>query len=104
MICNVALLFSRFRAAVCFCTAGFRVYTLHGLPAMEKKKKKEKHTARTCCYRLPFRLIYQYQIIEVFKQIMCIMANTGVKRTISEKGSGGKGCQENESLAEGGKK
>ena len=32
---------------------------------------------------------------------MCIMANTGVKRTISEKGSGGKGFQENESLAEG---
>ena len=42
MICNVALLFNRFRAAVCFCAAGFRVYTLHALLATEKKKEEER--------------------------------------------------------------
>ena len=50
MICNVTPPHSWFRAAVCFYTAGFQVYTLHTLLAMKgltQISKDRIHTHKT---------------------------------------------------------
>ena len=47
MICNVPLMHSQFWAAVCFRTAGFKVYTLHALQAIKGLKGLLKTPKKT---------------------------------------------------------
>ena len=55
MICNAALHHSRFWAAVCFCTAGFQVYTLHALQAIKGLKGSLKTSKKKEVFFYPHR-------------------------------------------------
>ena len=95
MICNVPLMHSQFWAAVCFRTAGFKVYTLHALQAikglkglLKTSKKKEEVLTPTPHQKIPLKA-FCWNLLVPPSLCSCLLAHLAAPTDRGNSGGGG---------------